>query len=121
MSVQGLPIAAAADSPPGLATVVDQPEDAQWEGFVTHVPFGDVLQTDTRAQTKTVLGLDVGRVIERGGGVITVGGQIIVKRLGPPGGARGDMGCVRPACRAIFFPAVHPQVPKGVSEGNSSR
>ena len=63
MSVQGLPIAAAADIPLGLATVVDLPEDAEWERFVTQSPGGDILQTDAWAQTKKALGFDVGRVI----------------------------------------------------------
>ena len=121
MSVQGLPIAAAADIPLGLVTVVDLPEDAQWERFVTDAPCGDVPQTIARAQTKKALDPDVGRVIERGCVKITVGSQIIVKCLGSPGGERSDMGGARAACRAIVFPAVHPQVPKRLSGGSSSR
>ena len=97
MSVQGPPIAAAADIPLGLATVVDPPEDAQWERFVTQTPGGDILQTDAWAQTKKALGFDVGRVIRRRGGMIAGGSQIIVKRLGPLGGigyiARGPVLC----------------------------
>lgn len=95
MSVQGLPIAAAADIPLGLATVVDLPEDAQWERFVIQAPGGDILQTDAWAQTKKALGFDVGRVIQRRGGMIASGSQIIVKRMGPLGGigyiARGPV------------------------------
>jgi hypothetical protein len=121
MSVQRLPIAAAADIPLALATVVDLPEDAQWERFVTHASCADVLQTNARAQTKKALGLEVGRVIERGCVMITVGSQIIVKRPRPPGGERSDTDGVRPVCRAIVFPAVHPQVSKRISEGNSLR
>lgn len=95
MSVQGLPIAAATDVPLGLATVVDLPEDAQWERFVAQAPGGDILQTDAWAQTKEGLGFDVGRVINRHGGMISGGCQIIVKRMGPLGGigyiARGPV------------------------------
>lgn len=95
MSVQGLPIAAATDIPLGLATVVDLPEDAQWERFVIQAPGGDILQTDAWAQTKKALGFDVGRVIRRHGSMIASGSQIIVKRMGPLGGigyiARGPV------------------------------
>lgn len=95
MSVQGPLTAAVADTPPGLATIVDLPEDAQWEHFVAQTPGGDILQTNAWAQTKKALGFDVGRVTQRRDGVIAGGGQIIVKRLEPLGGigyiARGPV------------------------------
>jgi FemAB family len=160
MSLQGLPIAASTDISLGLATVVDLPEDAQWERFVNQAPCGDILQTDAWAQTKKALGFDVGRVIQRRGGMIAGGSQIIVKRLRPlsdigyiargpvlcsshaghheelldgvhawcranrvrhlqSGGESNDSSGDRPACRATVFPAVHPQAPKRISEGNS--
>ena len=71
------------------------PENAPWDQFVGKTPGGDILQTTAWAETKKALGFSVGQIVLARNGEITGGGQIIVKRIGTPGGigyiARGPL------------------------------